>query len=135
MNKNKNNSISRRKALKKLSWFGLIPLAVFTSDLTENYKKRQSQKTYIYPLSSLKEVNFFDDLIIIRNENNYKVLSNRCTHLGCKININESDNLLCSCHGSRFSLTGEVLKGPATDPLEECDFAISDEKIIIKRKS
>jgi cytochrome b6-f complex iron-sulfur subunit len=42
-----------------------------------------------------------------------------CTHLGCltRPNPNE-DGFFCPCHGSRFSLDGKVLDGPAPRPLE-----------------
>ena len=46
-------------------------------------------------------------------------LSRKCTHLGCKLNyLEEEDILECPCHQSRFHVeTGEVIKGPAQKPL------------------
>lgn len=38
----------------------------------------------------------------------------RCPHLGCALKWNSSERSWdCSCHGSRFSETGELLDGPA----------------------
>ena len=38
----------------------------------------------------------------------------RCTHLGCALKYNKAEHSWdCSCHGSRFSESGEVLNNPA----------------------
>ena len=42
-----------------------------------------------------------------------------CSHMGCTVNWNRSETSWdCPCHGSRFTPEGEILHGPAADPLK-----------------
>ncbi len=43
-----------------------------------------------------------------------------CTHLGCELQFNKTDKTWdCPCHGSRFTIDGEVINNPAVDKIEE----------------
>ncbi|MBK0332294.1 Rieske (2Fe-2S) protein [Brachybacterium sp. MASK1Z-5] len=48
-------------------------------------------------------------------------LSGYCTHQGCALAVgHDGAELDCPCHGSRFDASsGDVLRGPAADPLPE----------------
>lgn len=49
----------------------------------------------------------------------FLALSPTCTHLGCSLHWDaEKNRFQCPCHGSSFSLTGEVLTAPAPRPLD-----------------
>ena len=59
--------------------------------------------------------------IIIINTGNggFAALASTCTHEGAQVEYNsDSGNIQCDNHGSVFSLSGTVLKGPAVAPLK-----------------
>ncbi len=44
----------------------------------------------------------------------------RCPHLGCALKYNKEERSWdCSCHGSRFAESGELIDNPATDDLKK----------------
>ena len=55
-----------------------------------------------------------------------RVLSAVCTHQGCLVDSVANGTIACACHGSAFSLTGEVTSGPATQPLPARQFSVVD---------
>jgi Rieske Fe-S protein len=55
-------------------------------------------------------------IALVREEGNIHALSLICTHLGCTVNV-LPQGITCPCHGSEFTSTGRVVKGPATEPL------------------
>lgn len=54
-----------------------------------------------------------------RDNNEYlHIVDITCTHLGCELKWNANEKTWdCPCHGSRFSVDGDILEGPATLPL------------------
>lgn len=54
------------------------------------------------------------------------VLSAVCTHQGCVVDTVANGSISCPCHGSAYSLTGDVTSGPATRPLPAQQFSVVD---------
>jgi Rieske Fe-S protein len=53
-----------------------------------------------------------------------------CTHQGCTVAVRGAE-LDCPCHGSRFNaLTGAVLQGPATAPLEKVPVKVTNGQVV-----
>lgn len=47
-----------------------------------------------------------------------------CTHLGCDVVFNDAEcSWDCPCHGSRYTPKGDVIEGPAYEPLEKIEIA------------
>src|SRR3546814_13837000 len=60
-----------------------------------------------------------DNVAAFKDENGQvHSVSAVCSHMGCIFGWNETDRTWdCPCHGSRFELSGELIPGPATQPL------------------
>jgi cytochrome b6-f complex iron-sulfur subunit len=54
-----------------------------------------------------------------QQDGGFIALSLRCTHLGCSIAWEETQNrFICPCHSSAFDISGEVLNPPAARALD-----------------
>ena len=55
-----------------------------------------------------------------------------CTHRGCSLSDGEVEgtSIVCMCHGSEFDMeSGDVLQGPAVEPLDVFEIRVEDEDI------
>lgn len=131
--------MNRKKFLQTLiSLIGSFFVYLFYKSISIN-DNLMSNKTNNFEIANdfPNGISFVDPLIISKNEEKIAIFSNKCTHLGCKINKFDGENLVCSCHGSRFSQDGKVINGPAVKNLQNINYQIDNSKntILIKYES
>ncbi|VAX21339.1 hypothetical protein MNBD_IGNAVI01-2737 [hydrothermal vent metagenome] len=115
---NKTEKITRRSLLRKIVGIVSLPMIAFWMKGIDRTKATSVRTKIILPNDLSEGITFLDKVIIRRNGENVKVFSSSCTHLGCKINSEADDELICPCHGSKFSFNGNPIVGPAVKPLK-----------------
>lgn len=66
-------------------------------------------------------------LIVRRPNDEFIGLQATCTHLGCTVAWNQdSEQVECPCHGARYNMIGEVLRGPAKLPLDRVEIIVDE---------
>src|SRR6185312_4623507 len=74
-----------------------------------------------------------DTILVVRvSDTEVTAVSAICTHDGCE-NLYTASAMTfdCPCHGSKFSLTGAVLRGPARTPLKKYTATLSGTTITV----
>ncbi|NOR86479.1 MAG: Rieske 2Fe-2S domain-containing protein, partial [Bacteroidales bacterium] len=114
----------------------LTPLSIIGFfSISKNRKLSQIQIVTI-PESKIHHQQFFEDIYITTKNNQVRFLSAKCSHLGCHINKLKNDELICPCHGSKFTVEGKVIQGPANKNLHFLAFEyIAEEKKYLVYKS
>lgn len=111
-----------------LSSFVLFLLYLWEKLTTDISLTQLKNKQVILPNNFSNGIHLLNDLIVIKDDEKIKILSSRCSHLGCRINNIIDEILICPCHGSRFDLNGKPVQGPATNSLTELKFNIDSSK-------
>ena len=66
-----------------------------------------------------KTTNSYGVYVVRKSDTEVEVLSNKCTHLGCRVNWNgDRQAYVCPCHDGTFDTDGKVLGGPPPRPLD-----------------
>ena len=59
-----------------------------------------------------------------------------CTHLACTVQYrSDLQRIWCACHDGQYDLTGRNVAGPPPRPLEAYDVNVSNDDIVIMRRS
>ncbi len=86
-----------------------------------------------YPLNSQTVLQNIP-AILFHTQNGYSALSLVCSHLGCTVGV-KSEILDCPCHGSRYDVEGNAIRGPAGKPLQYLRVELTAEGNLIVYKS
>ena len=70
-------------------------------------------------------------VVVIRDDVGVMAVSAVCTHQGCIVVLSSDNNLTCNCHGSIFTMDGQVIAGPATRPLPHFMTSLVGERIYV----
>ena len=117
---------SRRSFLRGVTGLLALPAFWLMHSLTQRDDSLpETRETSLsIPLASGNGIRFFDNVIVVHRGEELSVFSSKCTHLGCRIQQAEGNEIVCPCHGSRFNMRGQVVHGPATRGLQPLNYSI-----------
>ena len=76
----------------------------------------------------------FSVYVLTEDGQNYVVMSNICTHLGCRVRwIAEKEGFFCPCHNGTFAKDGSVTGGPPPRPLDRFESKVKNGVLFVKR--
>lgn len=88
----------------------LYPLLRFVSMPLPKKPRKVKIDKVLLPGNYLLE----EEFALFETEQGPLAVTRTCTHLGCRLDFSEAENLLvCPCHQSKFTIAGLRLDGPA----------------------
>lgn len=121
--------MNRKKFLKILFTSFALGVVYLWNRLTESVSASVRNKNQItVPDDFGLGVTVTENFIVVKSNDQLKIFSSKCTHLGCRITKNINNIFTCPCHGSQFNLDGEVLRGPAMKQLKELNCKVDKKK-------
>jgi nitrite reductase/ring-hydroxylating ferredoxin subunit len=109
------------------AWFLVGPLARFTS----------GEPAKVPVLGELHDAcNRFParnlgNVLVLRQGETARAFSARCPHNGCDVFV-DAPKLVCPCHDSLFSVTGQVEMGPSPRPLDELEVRVEEGQVWVR---
>ena len=108
-----------------------LPLLKFAEDDEKILKVPTNrfviEKTNLLILRTTKLEN---DILLIKENGQYRALYLQCTHEGLDLTPTSS-KIYCAAHGSMFDFAGNVITEPALKPLKQFKTALINSEIII----
>ncbi len=90
-----------------------------------------------FPAGSVTPVEAGRFYLVRTHDGGFMAIYRRCTHLGCAVPYDPAtEQFVCPCHGSAFTMDGDVLNPPAPRPLDLFALSINeDDEIIVDTSS
>lgn len=76
------------------------------------------------------------NVFVVRKGGSFHAISSICTHLRCRVG-HVRNGFQCPCHGSRFDIEGNVIRGAAPRPLDWYEVTLAENgeiRVNTKRK-
>ena len=85
-----------------------------------------------YPPGSVTPVELGRFYLVRLEDGGLLAVYRRCTHLGCAVPYDPTvGQFVCPCHGSAFTLDGDVLNPPAPRPLDLVSLKVENSQIVV----
>jgi cytochrome b6-f complex iron-sulfur subunit len=85
-----------------------------------------------FPTGSVTPFNAGRFFLVRLPDGGFLALHQRCTHLGCAVPYDPvSGQFVCPCHGSAFTMDGQVLNPPAPRPLDQFPIVIEEGAVMV----
>jgi cytochrome b6-f complex iron-sulfur subunit len=76
-----------------------------------------------------------DDAVLVKDGSTYRAFERACTHQQIPVDWQAgSGDFVCSGHGARFSVTGQVTNPPANRPLRAIEVSVAADGTVTYRR-
>lgn len=100
----------REITMEQIKNFFLDGFTTISSMLDSKINKNKD----FYENVIFKKINNIECAIYIDENKKKHIVKNKCPHMGCSLIFNNEEKTWdCPCHGSRYDIDGNVLKGPS----------------------
>ena len=111
---------------------GCAPVKYIRPDIIGNQIKINKSAFEGNPFVVVENIDLPGPIYLKREENErYHAMLLVCTHKQCELEPAKT-RLECSCHGSQYSNSGKVLRGPAPSDLKKYKVVVGADEVIIQ---
>lgn len=133
--------INRREFVGWMSMGAIATSFLSAASQASNHSQEKTSSDSFQLVGTLDELeakgSLTDDVagvIVVRSKSNQLIaLDLACPHRGCDVFLREGgERLACPCHGSEFTIRGNVLQGPARTKLTNYEVKTEDNQVLVK---